>query len=101
MERPGFEKFIFLADLKRCPIDTVKIDQSFVRHLIPECTELALCKAIIVMAHELGMRVIAEGVETGMQRDLLKAAGCDYGQGYLFAKPMSTADFSAFLAGRQ
>ena len=61
----------------------------------------AVVNAIIQLAHSFGLGVIAEGVETGMQRDLLKAAGCDYGQGYLFAKPMSTADFSAFLTGRQ
>ena len=54
---------------------------------LPGATELALCKAIIVMAHELGMQVVAEGVETGAQRDLLIGAGCDFGQGYLFARP--------------
>jgi EAL domain-containing protein (putative c-di-GMP-specific phosphodiesterase class I) len=51
-----------------------------------------------VMAHELGMKVIAEGIETTQQRDLLAAAGCDYGQGYLFARPMPIQDFEAFLA---
>ncbi|MBP6850928.1 MAG: EAL domain-containing protein, partial [Rhodoferax sp.] len=53
-----------LTYLQRFDIDYIKIDQSFVRHLVPGCTELALCKAIIVMAHELGLKVIAEGVET-------------------------------------
>ena len=89
-----------LTYLQRFDIDYIKIDQSFVRHLIPECTELALCKAIIVMAHELGMKVIAEGVETAGQRDLLVAAGCDYGQGYLFARPMPVEAFDAFMAAR-
>ncbi len=89
-----------LTYLQRFDIDYIKIDQSFVRHLIPECTELALCKAIIVMAHELGMKVIAEGVETAGQRDLLVAAGCDYGQGYLFARPMPVDAFDAFMAAR-
>ncbi len=89
-----------LTYLQRFDIDYIKIDQSFVRHLIPECTELALCKAIIVMAHELGMKVIAEGVETAGQRDLLVAAGCDYGQGYLFARPMPVDAFDAFMATR-
>ena len=86
-----------LSYLQRFEIDYIKIDQSFVRHLIPASTDLALCKAIIVMAHELGMKVIAEGIETDSQRELLLAAGCDYGQGYLFARPMPAKDFEAFF----
>ncbi|GAP33786.1 putative bifunctional diguanylate cyclase/phosphodiesterase [Piscinibacter sakaiensis] len=89
-----------MAYLQHYDIDHLKIDQRFVRHLGPGSKELALCKAIIVMAHELGMTVIAEGVETAAQRDLLAAAGCDYGQGYLFARPMAPADFEAWLAAR-
>jgi hypothetical protein len=54
-------------------------------------------EAIIVMAHKLGMKVVAEGVETVEQRDLLVAAGCDFGQGYLFAKPMPADDFDRYL----
>jgi len=87
-----------LTYLQRFDIDYLKIDQSFVRNLVPGCTELALCKAIIVMAHELGMKVIAEGVETAEQRDLLTAAGCDYGQGYLFARPMPAQELDLLLA---
>ncbi|ABD68834.1 diguanylate cyclase/phosphodiesterase with PAS/PAC sensor(s) [Rhodoferax ferrireducens T118] len=89
-----------LSYLQRFDIDFVKIDQSFVRYLIPESTDLALCQAIIAMAHALGMKVIAEGVETAQQRDLLAAAGCDYGQGYLFSKPVSAPDFEAFMAAQ-
>jgi diguanylate cyclase (GGDEF)-like protein/PAS domain S-box-containing protein len=89
-----------LSYLQKFDIDYLKIDQSFVRHLIPNSTDLALCKAIIVMAHELGMKVIAEGVETEQQRDLLAAAGCDYGQGYWFAQPMSAQDFGTFMTSR-
>ena len=84
-----------LAYLQKFDIDYIKIDQSFVRHLINGSTDLALCKAIIVMAHELGIKVIAEGVETAQQRALLQAAGCDYAQGYLFDRPMAAADFQA------
>jgi diguanylate cyclase (GGDEF)-like protein/PAS domain S-box-containing protein len=84
-----------LAYLQKFDIDYIKIDQSFVRHLVEGSTNFALCKAIIVMAHELGMRVVAEGVETEEQRDLLRAAGCDFGQGYCFARPMSAAEFEA------
>ena len=90
-----------LSYLQKFDIDFIKIDQSFVRHLVPGCTDLALCKAIIVMAHELGMQVIAEGVETAQQRDLLTAAGCDYAQGYLFARPMPALEFETFMASNQ
>ena len=77
-----------LAYLKKFDIDYLKIDQSFVRNLESDASNQALCKAIIVMAHELGFKVIAEGVETEMQGTLLQAAGCDYGQGYLFSRPV-------------
>lgn len=86
-----------LTYLQKLAIDYIKIDQSFVRNLQPGSTALSLCKAIIVMAHELGMRVVAEGVETEMQRDLLLHAGCDHGQGFLFARPMSPAAFEAWM----
>jgi EAL domain-containing protein (putative c-di-GMP-specific phosphodiesterase class I) len=68
-----------LAYLKKFHIDYLKIDQSFVRNLETDANDLALCEAIIVMAHKLGLKVIAEGVETAAQRDLLMMAGCDYG----------------------
>ena len=86
-----------LAYLQKFDIDFIKIDQSFVRHLIPDSTDLALCKAIIVMAHALGIKVVAEGVETEQQRDLLIAAGCDYAQGYLFARPIAASEFEALV----
>ena len=89
-----------LSYLQKFDIDFIKIDQSFVRHLMPGGTNLALCKAIIVMAHELGIKVVAEGVETTQQRDLLAAAGCDYAQGYLFARPMSATDFEIYLEAK-
>ena len=86
-----------LTYLQRLDIDFIKIDQSFVRHLVPDGTELALCKAIIVMAHELGMEVIAEGVETEMQRDLLAVSGCDFAQGFLFSRPLRAPEFETWL----
>ncbi len=92
--------FSSLTYLQRFDIDYLKIDQSFVRDLVPGGTELALCKAIIVMAHELGMQVVAEGVETMAQRDLLIGAGCDFGQGYLFARPMPAGAMDALLASK-
>ncbi len=90
-----------MAYLKKFPIDFLKIDQSFVRDMATDRGDQAIVEAIIVMAHKLGLKVIAEGVETIAQRDMLKAAGCDYGQGYLFAKPMSTVNmpFPAIAPG--
>jgi diguanylate cyclase (GGDEF)-like protein/PAS domain S-box-containing protein len=87
-----------LAYLKRFDIDFLKIDQSFVRNLAPGSDDMALCEAIIGMAHKLGIKVIAEGIETAEQRDLLAAAGCDYGQGYLFSRPVPAAEFGKLFA---
>ncbi len=86
-----------LSYLKKFDIDYLKIDRSFTRNLAPDSSDMALSDAIIVMAHKLGLNVIAEGVETTEQRDLLAGAGCDYGQGYLFARPLPAADFDAML----
>ncbi len=77
-----------MAYLKHFDMHYLKIDQSFVRNLQSESTDMALCEAMIVMAHKLSMEVIAEGVETEEQRNLLLAAGCDYGQGYWFSRPV-------------
>jgi len=82
-----------LAYLKKFHIDYLKIDQSFVRNLNEASSDFVLCEAIIVMAHKLGLKVIAEGVETELQRNLLQSIGCDYAQGYLFAQPMAADDF--------
>ncbi len=84
-----------LSHLKRFDIDYVKIDQSFIATLEDEDGDLALCEAIIAMAHKLGLKVVAEGVETKVQRALLVDAGCDYAQGYIFARPMAAAEFEA------
>jgi diguanylate cyclase (GGDEF)-like protein/PAS domain S-box-containing protein len=86
-----------LAYLKKFDIDYIKIDQSFVRNLTAQSEDLAICEAMIVMAHKLGIRVVAEGIETQQQRDLLAAAGCDFGQGYLFSRPLPAADFESLL----
>jgi hypothetical protein len=89
--------YSLLAYLKRFDIDFIKIDQTFVRNLTPASDDLALCEAMVVMAHKLGLKVIAEGVETELQRDLLKQMCCDYGQGYLFSRPVPAEDFERLL----
>ena len=86
-----------LSMLKKLDIDYLKIDKLFVDNLALSSDDLALCEAIIVMAHKLGLKVVAEGIETEQQRELLLAAGCDYGQGYLFAKPLIALEFEALL----
>ena len=82
-----------LSYLRKFEIDYIKIDQSFVRNLKSESKDLALCEAIIAMAHKLDLQVIAEGIETDQQKQLLLAAGCDFGQGYLFSKPVEATEF--------
>jgi diguanylate cyclase (GGDEF)-like protein len=86
-----------LAYLKRLDIDFLKIDREFVRDVGTDANDRALCEAIVVMAHKLGLKVVAEGIEEAAQRDVLRDAGCDLGQGYLFARPMSVEAMEAYL----
>jgi diguanylate cyclase (GGDEF)-like protein len=77
-----------LSYLQRLPIDTVKIDQSFVAQMKSTGESFEIVRSIITLAHSLGKHVIAEGVETGEQLELLRSLGCEYGQGYFFSKPL-------------
>ncbi|WP_410497796.1 EAL domain-containing protein [Chitinibacter sp. S2-10] len=86
-----------LSYLKKFDIDYIKIDKSFVQNMKPGSDDLALCEAIIAIAHKLGMKVIAEGIETEEQAQLLLAAGCDFGQGYLFSLPVNAKEFGLLL----
>ena len=86
-----------LAYLKKFDIDYLKIDRTFVGNLGNQTDDMALCEAIIVMAHKLGLKVIAEGVETEQQRDMLLLAGCDYAQGFLFSKAIPADELEALL----
>ena len=86
-----------LSYLKKFDIDYLKIDQSFVQNLENDSDNRALCEAIIVMAHKLGLKVIAEGVETKSQRDLLVGFGCDYAQGWLYSKALPADEFEVLL----
>ena len=86
-----------LAYLNRFDIDYLKIDKQFVWSLKAESRDYALCEAIVVMAHKLDIRVIAEGIETKEQLNLLNQMGCDFGQGYFLSKPLPEAEFERFL----
>jgi diguanylate cyclase (GGDEF)-like protein/PAS domain S-box-containing protein len=88
-----------LSYLTRYPLTRLKIDQSFVRKIAekPASEDTAIVRSIIVMAHNLGLEVIAEGVETGAQAAFLRAEKCEELQGYLYAKPLPAADFEAYL----
>ncbi len=85
-----------LSYLKHYDIDYIKIDQVFVKNLAPNSEDFVLCEAIIVMAHKLNMKVIAEGVETLQQLELLISIGCDFAQGYYFSKPIKLDDLYNF-----
>ena len=84
--------------LKRLNIDYLKIDRSFVAEMLHDHTSRTITETIIVMAHKLGLKVIAEGVESAEQRDLLAAQHCDYLQGFLFGAPVLPEDFEQLLA---
>lgn len=86
-----------MAYLKKFAVDYLKIDQSFVRDIVTSEDSRTIAETIIVMAHKLGLRVIAEGVETAEQRDWLREAHCDYAQGYLYSKPVPPQDFEKLL----
>ncbi|MBK6649131.1 MAG: EAL domain-containing protein [Betaproteobacteria bacterium] len=90
-----------LSYLQKLDVDYLKIDQSFIRNLASAGADQALSESIVVMAHKLGLKVIAEGVETTAQRDLLVQMECDYAQGNLYSVPLSAAEFEALLAGAQ
>ena len=84
--------------LKRFPIHTLKIDQSFIRNLDTSFEDAAIVKSIITLAHSLRLSVVAEGVETKEQFDYLDNLGCDEIQGYLFSPPVSASEFSKMLS---
>lgn len=89
-----------LSYLMKLDIDYLKIDRSFVCNLTQGSDDLVLCEAIINMAHKLGLQVIAEGVETAEQRDLLMLANCDYAQGYLYSRPLPPEELEVWMKER-
>ncbi|MEX2475177.1 EAL domain-containing protein [Marinobacter sp.] len=86
-----------LSYLKSYPFDTLKIDKSFVQDVMKEQEDASLVKAIINMAHSLGLSVIAEGVEEEAQTHFLQQHGCDYSQGYFYSRPLPEAEFETWL----
>ncbi len=86
-----------LSYLKRFPIRQLKIDQSFVRDVTTHASDATMVRTIILMAHSLRLQVIAEGVETQEQVTFLRQCGCEYAQGYYFARPASAAEFETQL----
>lgn len=86
-----------LSQLKRFPVSTLKIDASFVRDVCVDANDEAIVDAIITLAQKLGLRTVAEGVETAAQLEFLAQRGCDRYQGYYFAKPCDAAAFSRFI----
>jgi EAL domain-containing protein (putative c-di-GMP-specific phosphodiesterase class I) len=86
-----------LSNLKQLPIDQIKIDQSFVRDLTTDEDDAVIVATIISMAKQMGLVVIAEGVENEAQRDLLITLGCRYFQGYLFSQPLPIVEFEQLL----
>ena len=86
-----------LSYLRRMPLDQLKIDQSFVREVFDDSNDAAIARTIVALAQSLGLSVIAEGVETQMQRDFLARSGCHAYQGDFFSQPLPVSRFEAFV----
>jgi len=89
-----------LAYLKRYPVDKLKVDQSFVRHMASEASDAAIVRAVIALGHALGLTVIAEGVESEAQLALLAEYGCEEMQGFLLSRPLPAAELTSLLERR-
>jgi diguanylate cyclase (GGDEF)-like protein/PAS domain S-box-containing protein len=90
-----------LSYLTRFPVSRIKIDRSFIAKITDDAEDAAIVRSLIAMAHNLGLAIIAEGVETEAQAQFLRDEHCEEAQGFLFAKPLSVVDFEVYLAGRQ
>lgn len=92
--------FSSLSVLKLFPVQTIKIDKSFVRDVVDDQDDAAIVRSVVAMAHSMGLRVIAEGVEIQEQLRYLRKLGCDEYQGYLFSEPVEAAAFAAWFESR-
>jgi EAL domain-containing protein (putative c-di-GMP-specific phosphodiesterase class I) len=90
-----------LAYLKHLPIQRLKLDQSFVKDIESDRSDAAICSATIALGHNLGLKLVAEGVETKAQQDFLTKLGCDYMQGYLYSKPLPFEQLVKFIQSYQ
>jgi len=90
-----------LSYLKRFDIEFLKIDKSYVQSMERDKNVMILCESIIQMAHKLNIQVIAEGIETQKQLNILKSLNCDFGQGYLFSRPIAVDEFEQLLSGKK
>lgn len=90
-----------LTYLKRFPIDILKIDKAFVRDITTDADDAAIVSAIITMAHSLGIKTVAEGVESREQLELLREQGCDFAQGYYFSPPLPGEEIEHLLKEKQ
>jgi EAL domain-containing protein (putative c-di-GMP-specific phosphodiesterase class I) len=86
-----------LSYLKRLPFDNLKVDRSFVRDIPQDKNDMEITSAVIAMAHKLGLKVIAEGIETHEQMDFLRENGCEMGQGFLLARPAPLDEIMKFI----
>jgi EAL domain-containing protein (putative c-di-GMP-specific phosphodiesterase class I) len=86
-----------MSYLRRFPIDKLKIDRGFIDELLSKPDDASIVTAIVSLAHSLRLKVVAEGVETLEQLELLKSLGCDQYQGYCFSPPVPAADFAALI----
>ena len=93
--------FASLRYLTSYPVSRIKIDRSFVAKISEDAQDAAIVRSLIAMAHNLGLSITAEGVETAAQAAFLLGEGCEEAQGFLYAKPLSAADFEAYLRTRQ
>jgi len=85
-----------LSYLKHLPLASLKIDRSFVRDMTTDSDDRTIAATVVALGHSLGLKVVAEGVESEQQRDILISQGCDFAQGYLFSQPLSSDDFTVW-----
>jgi EAL domain-containing protein (putative c-di-GMP-specific phosphodiesterase class I) len=86
-----------LSYLQKLPVDTLKIDRSFVQNIEVNNKDFEIAKTIINLAHSLGLQVVTEGIETSQQVEIFQQLRCEFGQGYLFSPPLNPTEVMDFL----